>query len=197
MNDDSKWEARAHAIYNEEWGICSGANPETVRSMLQLAREMADEARQDQQASDAARAEVAMRQAADARAEEIAQELDLCELGACGQVPAAYRNAARLARSTITKSKEPLTWTMDEAMREPVKAEAAIRADEREKIASMFERYGFASTAEKIRALDKPKTREAVLEAALDKIAEGQACTLEHACDIAKLALRRYIERPT
>lgn len=173
MKTDKEWEARAIALWNER----SGESHE--EAMVRFGREMAD-----------------------ARAEEIAYRLDVL----------AYTAAAQIARSTIrsaqgaggraegppdaegariTKPKEPPGPVVVEFTPQTV---AAIRADEREKIANFLDSEGKDYGAALIREFfQKPKTREQVLEVALREIAgqdDGRdALQPEYSRSVARRAL--------
>ncbi len=227
MKTDKEWEARARELLRRGDSFISHT---TEQMALQLGREMAEEARLAKEAERAEDVEHAKRQAANARAEYIAQTLERKADGimeTCSPYSPikanATRNAAKFARSTITKPKEPPaketatkadlaaafhhrvlhnTWdepseaesrmTATEAVmaqgeelrqRCVAKAEAAIRADERENaiadvLAAVEAKRDTCKEAgwplgtwqdvvKVVKAMAKPKTREQVLEEAL------------------------------
>lgn len=155
MKTDKEWEARAREL----WGALR-VGCDVWSAMLQLGREMSDE-----------------------RAEEIIAKLH-------AEVPhgvvaphsweSAMWHAMAVARSTITKPKEPPTAS--EVVAEMKWTEAAIRADEREKVAKRIEACEgqwnnilgepvmCVATAAALARAGEPKTREQVLEEALLEI---------------------------
>jgi len=162
VKTDKDWEARARelSIAPDVKHVYHLEPWTSVERALQLGREMADE-----------------------RAEEIARAIDQTNPRARDR--SIEEHMAEIARSTITKPKEPLMWTMNDLMREPAKDEAAIRADEREKIAQQIdgELYDDSRRETATQALcrlrnqlrGEPKTRVQVLEEALRYYANRHA----------------------
>ncbi len=201
MKTDKDWEARARELM--EQCRLGGHDPHQpfvrrvlseplIRCMLQLGREMVSEAQKHRAAQDVLDAEGIASRAADARAEEIAKRCEFYLSDAesirgttsIGMIP-GLKAAANLARSTITKPKEPETLTMklknDGAGHFSAvhPDEAAIRADEREKVAKRIEACDgqwnnvlgepviCVATAAAVSRAGEPKTRGQVLEDAL------------------------------
>ena len=194
MKSDKEWEARARELRNNAMASYDSDLPErTLSAMLQLGREMAEEARAECGGDDwRAAVRVAELRAADARAEEIAH---LCTEGL---PPIVFRDshggglyeAGRIARSTITKQKDTILAEVQEM---PGLDEAAIRADEREKIAQRIDTKNARAwveskepecdCAELVRG--KPKTREAVLEEALRVLAHSSSVSVSSVANAA------------
>lgn len=195
MKSDKEWEARARELRNNAMASYDSDLPErTLSAMLQLGREMAEEARNEQRRiNDAYKDEllpVVRQRAADERAEEIARRMELACFGCLSCQADVQADTARLARSTITKQKDTILAEVQEM---PGLDEAAIRADEREKIAQRIDTKNARAwveskepecdCAELVRG--KPKTREAVLEEALRVLAHSSSASVSYVANAA------------
>ena len=212
MNTDKEWEARAR-----ELGFGDDAlRPYELELAIKFGREMAEERAKDLGARlDSVMAQnermltvtlpMAKAEAADERAEEIARVLD-----------AVGGNLGQVARSTIQKPNEPSCSTCGATTRDDPRGqvcsngfhgplnEAAIRADEREKIAALVGRKAPTSIKKIVNLIrgGEPKTREQVLEEALRKIRDDHdmdhlaESSPHHNCVLCRVkdAARRALE---
>lgn len=191
MKTDKEWEARARELgLHDEMHVPGAFLQSQVLLALQLGREMADE-----------------------RAEEIARRIvDGLLPGHPNNYVDATARAARIARSTIMKPKDPEKFTelfVDDARGLPplVSDEASIRADERRLVTKEILDRLLADGSGLGWSLrmtgGEPKTREQVLEEALRQLSSDCSCGTAnrhgmeaecHATSCCRLVARHALE---